>query len=82
MKASACIRFKFSSKKDLSTVFEALKPETKILPARSRATLQKEGEFLVLEVEACDTVALRATLNAYLRWENSIVSVLQVLNVH
>lgn len=82
MKASARIRFKFSSEKHQSILFEALKPETKTLTARSKATLQKEGKFLVLEVEARDAVALRATLNAYLRWVNSVVSVLQVLNVH
>jgi len=36
----------------------------------------------VLKVEARDTVALRAALNAYLRWINSMVNVLEVLEKH
>jgi tRNA threonylcarbamoyladenosine modification (KEOPS) complex Pcc1 subunit len=41
--------------------------------------LAKEGDLLLLKVEAKDTVALRAGLNAYLRWINSILNVFQVL---
>jgi len=80
MKAKAVVRLKFPSKRHLETVFKALEPEIK-KPAtvRSRAILEKNSEFLVLKVEARDTVALRATLNAYLRWINSMVHVLEVL---
>ena len=38
--------------------------------------LEKDGLALLLTVEAEDTVALRATLNAYLRWINSAVNVM------
>jgi tRNA threonylcarbamoyladenosine modification (KEOPS) complex Pcc1 subunit len=41
--------------------------------------LEREGDFLVLKVEAKDTVALRAALNAYLRWIGSTVKVLEVV---
>jgi tRNA threonylcarbamoyladenosine modification (KEOPS) complex Pcc1 subunit len=41
--------------------------------------LQKDGSFLVLKIKAKDTVALRAALNAYLRWMNSTISVLEVI---
>jgi tRNA threonylcarbamoyladenosine modification (KEOPS) complex Pcc1 subunit len=78
--AKASLRLKFTSQKQLSTLLEALKPETKALVTR-RATvkLDEEGLFLVLTVEAKDTIALRATLNAYLRWINSLISVIQVV---
>ncbi|HVO36650.1 MAG TPA: KEOPS complex subunit Pcc1 [Candidatus Acidoferrum sp.] len=80
MKTSALIRLKLSSEKLLETVFKALEPEVKKPSTmRSSATLKKEGEFLVLKVEAKDTVALRATLNAYLRWINSIMSSIETL---
>jgi len=61
-------------------VFRALKPEVR-KPAtfRSKAQIKKDGTFLVMKVEARDTVALRAALNAYLRWINSMTSVLEVL---
>jgi KEOPS complex subunit Pcc1 len=83
MKAKATVRLKFSSKKELETILKSLQPEVKTpTTTRSHTELQKEGNFIVLKVEASDTVALRATLNAYLRWINSIVNVLQVVKAH
>jgi tRNA threonylcarbamoyladenosine modification (KEOPS) complex Pcc1 subunit len=79
LKARASVRFRFRSSKELDTVLEALTPETKVSTARAKATLKKEDKFLVLHVEARDTVALRSALNAYLRWVGSIINVLQIL---
>ncbi|NWF87167.1 hypothetical protein HXY32_05100 [Candidatus Bathyarchaeota archaeon] len=80
MKAKAVIHLKFPSKRYLRIVFKALKPEVvKHAAMRSVANLKQEDRFLVLTVEAKDTVALRAALNAYLRWVNSILTVLDVL---
>ena len=79
MKARASIRFKLQSLKQRDTLFAALLPEMRTASVRSRATLQKEDAFLVLRVEANDTVALRSALNAYLRWISSIIDVLQTL---
>lgn len=80
MKAKAILRLKFPSERHLEIVFSALKPEVdKPATLRSKAVLEKEGTFLILTVEAKDTVALRAALNAYLRWINSTANVLEVL---
>jgi len=80
MKAKAVVCLKFPSEKQLEIVFKALEPEVKKpVTVRSRTTLKKDGGLLFLDVEAGDTVALRAALNAYLRWINSIISVLEVL---
>jgi len=80
VKAKAILRLKFPSEKHLEIVFNALKPEVdKPATMRSKAVLEKEGTFLILKVEAKDTVALRAALNAYLRWINSTANVLEVL---
>jgi len=79
MKTNALIRLKFSSKKHLEVIFKALEPEVRKPPTmRSRANLEKEGLFLVLKIKAKDTVALRASVNAYLRWINSMRNVLEV----
>jgi len=82
-RASATCRIYLPDRNRLAIVFEALKPEVK-KPAtvRSRALLERNGSFLVLKVEAKDTVALRAALNAYLRWINSILGVLEALEMH
>jgi tRNA threonylcarbamoyladenosine modification (KEOPS) complex Pcc1 subunit len=70
----------FPNRRYLKTVFKALKPEVrKPLTMRSRAFLEKDDTFLVLKIEAKDTVALRAAVNAYLRWIDSIRNVLGVL---
>ncbi|MDH5459567.1 MAG: KEOPS complex subunit Pcc1 [Candidatus Bathyarchaeota archaeon] len=82
MKANALMRLKFPSEKYLEIVFKALEPEVRKPPTmRSQTILEKEGNFLVLRIEAKDTVALRATVNAYLRWINSVTKVLEVLEM-
>ena len=78
--AKAFVRLKFASQKQLATLFEALTPETKAqVTRRAHVKLEEDGLFLVLTIEANDTVALRATLNAYLRWINSMINVMQVV---
>jgi tRNA threonylcarbamoyladenosine modification (KEOPS) complex Pcc1 subunit len=80
MKARAAVRLKLTSEKKLRAVLRALEPEAKNpLGARSQASLEKERNFLVLKIKANDSVALRATLNAYLKWINSILNVFQIL---
>ena len=80
MKANAVLRLKFPSQRHLEIIFKALLPEARKTPTmRSRAFLEKEDNILILKVEAKDTVALRAAVNAYLRWIDSIRNVLGVL---
>ena len=78
--AKAFVRLKFASQKQLATLLEALTPETKVqVTRRAHVKLEEDGLFLVLTVDANDTVALRATLNAYLRWINSMINVMKVV---
>ena len=80
IKAETTIRIKFASEKQLEALFYALKPETQTVDVRrARANLRKDACFLVLKVEAEDTIALRATLNAYLHWIQSTLNVIDVL---
>jgi tRNA threonylcarbamoyladenosine modification (KEOPS) complex Pcc1 subunit len=80
MKAKAAIRLRLVSEKHLTTLLYALAPEAnRPVTTRAKAVLEREGDFLVLKVEAKDTVALRAALNAYLRWIGSAVKVLEVV---
>lgn len=78
--AKAKVRLKFATGEQLQIVFNSLNPEAKIPTShRARTTLEKEYDFLLVNIEAEDTVALRASLNAYLRWINSILNVLEVV---
>lgn len=49
------------------------------LTHRSNVQLYRADYNLVLEADAEDTVALRATINSYLRWINSILNVMDAL---
>ena len=81
MRASARIALKLLYDRHLETVLVALEPEIeRPLSVRSSVSLAQEDECLVLRVEARDTVALRATLNAYLRWIGSLLHTLDILN--
>lgn len=79
-KAKASIRLKLQSEKQLSTLLAALTPEAEAsITRRAAVKLEKDGLFLVLTVDAEDTVALRSTLNAYLRWIGSTVNVISLV---
>lgn len=80
MKAKATVRLRLSSQKHLTTLLEALAPEAKSpVSLRTKTVLEREGDFAVLKVEANDPTALRAALNAYLRWIGSTMNVLEVV---
>jgi KEOPS complex subunit Pcc1 len=80
LKAKAEVRLPFASEKQLASVVNALTPEIqRQIGVRSKTSLAVDGLVLVLSVEAKDTVALRAALNAYLRWINSTKRVLETL---
>jgi len=77
--AKADIRLKLSNQKQVETLLDALNPEANApVTRRANVKLQKDGLFLAITVEAEDTVALRATLNAYLRWISSTINVIQL----
>jgi KEOPS complex subunit Pcc1 len=80
MKAKAIILLRFPTNKHRNVVVKSLEPELEnpVTP-RSSASMKIKGSYLILEVEAKDTVALRATLNAYLRWINSLMNVLETI---
>jgi tRNA threonylcarbamoyladenosine modification (KEOPS) complex Pcc1 subunit len=81
MKAKATIRLKLPLTKEREAVKASLLPEvTKPGSSRAHVILTSENKYLVLTVDADDTIALRSTLNAYLRWISSTVKVVETLN--
>ncbi|MDR2707284.1 MAG: hypothetical protein LBB87_00840 [Nitrososphaerota archaeon] len=80
VKANAIIRLKFSDPKQLATTVTALKPEVNSpVTHRANVTLQVHDCFLILNITAKDTVALRAMTNVYLRWIASTVNIIEVI---
>ena len=81
MKRRAVIRLSFRSEKYLKTVLNALKPETRKSPSsRSRTMVEEEDGKLIVSFEAKDTSALRAAINAYLRWITLTKNILESVN--
>ena len=79
-KTKATIRLKLGSEKQVLTILDALNPEAEaVITRRASAKLERDGLFLVLSVDAEDTVALRSTLNAYLRWIGSTLNVISLV---
>jgi tRNA threonylcarbamoyladenosine modification (KEOPS) complex Pcc1 subunit len=80
-RAKANIRLKLRSEEQLNTLLHALDPEAKAtVTRRANAKLEKDGLYLVLMVDADDTVALRSTLNAYLRWISTVINVIDAVS--
>jgi len=80
MKAKAIVRLTLKSEIQMSALVSALSPEVqRQIAVRSKVALSTDTQALVLTVEAEDTIALRAALNAYLRWINSTLNVLDVI---
>ena len=80
IKAKASIRIKFCNSKQLAAAVASLKPEVNSpVTHRANVDLQVQDCFFILTVDAEDTVALRATINAYLRWITSTINVVKVV---
>jgi KEOPS complex subunit Pcc1 len=63
------ISLQLKSEQHLKVLWDALLPETKRpTTVRSKVTLKKERNTLIMEIFSADTSALRATLNSYLQW--------------
>lgn len=81
MKAKATVRLPLESERKLTALIKALTPEvSKQIGERSQATITRDQLSVVLNVEAEDIIALRSALNAYLRWINSTLSVMDVVS--
>jgi tRNA threonylcarbamoyladenosine modification (KEOPS) complex Pcc1 subunit len=79
LKAKAVVRLELKKEKQLTALISALGPEvSRQVGNRSKATLAIEELSLIINFEAGDTIALRASMNAYLRWISSMISVLEV----
>jgi len=80
VKTKASIRIEFSSPEQLATTVTALKPEiNSSVTRRANVDLHVQDCFLVLNIVADDTVALRAMVNVYLRWVTSTVNIIEVI---
>ena len=68
------------SEQHLNVLRNALLPETKRpTTVRSKVTLRKKQNTLIMQIYSTDTSALRATLNSYLQWMIVVNDVLKLM---
>ncbi len=78
--AKAVVHLKFPEEKFVALVIDSLGPEVASSSAhRSKVCLSREGEELTFTFEAEDTTALRASMNAYLRWLQLLSNIYETL---
>lgn len=74
MKRNSRVSIELPSKRMVKILLKALLPETqKPVTSRSKVLVEGFGKRLVIQVEARDLAAFRATLNSYLGWVALIV---------
>lgn len=79
MKANASVRINLLSPEFLPSLLRALIPEINKVSNRTKVKIGIDQSMIILNVEAKDTIALRASLNTYLRWISSAIEVLEVI---
>ncbi|MEM1550780.1 MAG: KEOPS complex subunit Pcc1, partial [Candidatus Bathyarchaeia archaeon] len=67
--AHAILRIRYSSEEEAEVAYKAIQPETRVvLRYRTKVSVSRSCEYLILTFEARDTTALRASINSYLSW--------------
>ncbi|MHA2233444.1 MAG: KEOPS complex subunit Pcc1 [Candidatus Hodarchaeales archaeon] len=74
------VRIKLRSPHIAEIISQALNPEIATqLERRARADIEQEGVNLSLKISAKDQIALRATMNSFLRWIDGALSTLELV---
>ena len=76
VKNECLIKLDFDNDFVAKLMFKALSPEAStVLFERVKVFLSLEGHYLLVELSASDTVALRAAINSWLRWISTLEKV-------
>ncbi len=74
------IRIKFSSSDIAEIILQALVPETETqIGKRALAVIKRDEDDLLIRLVAKDQIALRATMNSFLRWIDGALSTLELV---
>lgn len=78
--AYAILRIKYPNEWEAEATYKAIYPETKaVLKYRTKVSVSRSGEHIILTFYARDTTALRASINSYLSWLMAIKSLYEAL---
>ncbi len=72
IKGQATLEIDLGTHEVAEIIFEALIPETESIPSeRATTRLTLDGSKLVIQIQAGDITAMRASMNSYLAWVSS-----------
>ncbi len=72
-RAEAKFKLDVGSEDLAEVIFRALEPEVESQPSpRVTVRLDLDGRFILVELKADSTAALRAAVNSYLRWISAV----------
>ncbi|MFW9916431.1 MAG: KEOPS complex subunit Pcc1 [Candidatus Thorarchaeota archaeon] len=75
---ASSILIKFSSSDIANIILQALAPETETqIGKRAHAVITRDEDDLLIRLVAKDQIALRATMNSFLRWIDGALSTLE-----
>lgn len=78
--ARAILRIRCSSDMEAEVISEAIRPETRAtVRYRSKVSLSRVNEYIMLVFESRDTTSLRAAINSYLSWLIALKSIYNFL---
>ena len=78
---SAVIEIEFEERKDLDIIFRSVKPEVEKEIPKTKVSIEKIDNKMILRIESKDTSSLRAACNSFLRWIETARSVKEVIEV-
>ena len=78
---SAIIEIEFEERKDLDIIFRSVKPEVEKEIPKTKVSIEKIDNKMILRIESKDTSSLRAACNSFLRWIETARYVKEVIEV-
>lgn len=78
---SAVIEIEFEEKDYLDIIFRSVKPEVEKEIPKTKVSIEKIDNKMILRIESKETSSLRAACNSFLRWIETARSVRDVIEV-
>ena len=72
---SAVIEIEFERERDLDIIFRSIEPEIKKRIPKTKVSINRIDNKMILRIESEDTSSLRAACNSFLRWIETARSV-------
>lgn len=82
IKSRSVLEIPLESEQKARILYSALMPETESTPSdRATSMVRLDGSSLIVEIEASDLTAMRASLNSYVAWISACMRTLDGITI-